>query len=86
MKKLTLLCLGLALAGCTTPHLSRHMGEPKEAAELAMTVNKDTRANRPAATTDGQISNAAQDRYHNAYGKPTTVNVYNIGVGAKGSN
>ncbi|HEX4870453.1 MAG TPA: hypothetical protein VFV15_07030 [Moraxellaceae bacterium] len=86
MKMLTLLCLGLALAGCTTPHLSRHLGEPKEAAELAMRVNKDPRGNRAAATTDGQISNAAQDRYHNAYGKPTTVNVYNIGVGAKGSN
>lgn len=86
MRKLTLLCLGLALAGCTTPHLSRHMGEAKEAAELAMTLNKDARGSRPAATTDGQISNAAQDRYHNAYGKPTTVNVYNIGVGAKGGN
>lgn len=86
MKKLTLLCLGLALAGCTTPHLSRHMGEPKEAAELAMMVNKDNRGGRPPATTEGQISNAAQDRYHNAYGKPTTVNVYNIGVGAKTGN
>ncbi|HET8730625.1 MAG TPA: hypothetical protein VFM34_05880 [Moraxellaceae bacterium] len=82
MKKLmlaTVVCL--AMAGCTTPYWSKHFGDAKAQAQASQTLNP-TPASLPPATTEGQIMNASQDRYHNSYGKPQAPsNVYKIGVG-----
>lgn len=82
MKKLivaTAACL--AVAGCTTPYWSRHLGEAKAQAQMAQTLNPKPAA-QPPATTEGQVINASQDRYHNSYGKPQApTNVFKIGVG-----
>lgn len=82
MKKLmlaTVVCV--SMAGCTTPYWSQHFGDAKNQAQVAQTLNPKP-ASQPPATTEGQIVNASQDRYHNAYGKPQVPsNVYKIGVG-----
>lgn len=85
MKKLMLMtALLLAASGCTTPYLNKHLGEATLAARQNQTANPDAPTDQPAATVDGQVSNAAQDRYHNAYGKPQAPsNVFKIGVGTK---
>lgn len=82
MKKLMIAAAAsLALAGCTTPYWSKHLGEAKAQAQLAQTLNPKPAAQAPAQT-EGQIVNAAQDRYHNSYGKPQApTDVYKIGVG-----
>ncbi|MCC2636746.1 MAG: hypothetical protein K0Q68_465 [Moraxellaceae bacterium] len=85
MKKLMLMtALLLSTSGCTTPYLSKHFGEATLAAQQSQVANPDAPSGQPAATVDGQVSNAAQDRYHNAYGKPQApTNVFKIGVGTK---
>lgn len=85
MKKLMLMtALLLTASGCTTPYLNKHFGEATLAARQNQAVNPEALADQPAATVDGQVSNAAQDRYHNAYGKPQgPTDVLKIGVGTK---
>lgn len=75
----------LMLAGCSPhPYVNSHFGDAVQAnrqaqADMARAANPATEAN-----VDGQISNAAMDRYHNSYGKPeASGNALKIGVGTK---
>lgn len=86
MKKLMLLGAALLLAsGCsTTPYLNKHMGETVQLANQAQADMAKAADPATESPVDGQISNAAMDRYHNSYGKPDkAANVFNIGVGTK---
>ncbi|MDF2445894.1 MAG: hypothetical protein K0S46_1130 [Moraxellaceae bacterium] len=85
MKKLMLIgAVALAMAGCTTPYLNKHFGETKQAAQRQQLANPRAPVDQPDATVEGQVSNAAMDRYHNAYGKPEApADVFKIGVGTK---
>lgn len=85
MNKLMLLGAALLLAGCsTTPYLNKHMGDTVRVAGQAQADMAKAADPATEAPVEGQISNAAMDRYHNSYGKPeTTTNVFNIGVGTK---
>lgn len=86
MNKTMLLGAVLLLAGgcSTTPYLNNQMGESVRVASQAQADMSKPADPSTEAPVDGQISNAAMDRYHNSYGKPeTTTNVFNIGVGTK---
>lgn len=75
----------LMLAGCSPhPYVNKTFGESVQASRQAQADM--ARAANPAteSTVEGQISNAAMDRYHNSYGKPdTSGNALKIGVGTK---
>lgn len=84
MNKMMLMGAALLLAtGCSpTPYVNKHFGETVQAASQAQA--EAGRTADPAATVDGQVSNASMDRYHSSYGKPDkSQNVFKIGVGTK---
>lgn len=84
MNKMMLMGAALLLAtGCSpTPYVNKHFGEATQAAIQAQ-ADAGKSADQ-AATVDGQVSNAAMDRYHSSYGKPDkSQNVFKIGVGTK---
>lgn len=75
----------LMLAGCSPhPYVNNTFGKAVEGTRQAQADM--ARAANPAteSTVEGQISNAAMDRYHNSYGKPeASGNALKIGVGTK---
>lgn len=84
MNKMMLMGAALLLAtGCSpTPYVNKHFGETTQAAIQAQ--SEAARSTDAVATVDGQVSNAAMDRYHSSYGKPDkSQNVFKIGVGTK---
>lgn len=91
MKNSMLLSIGSALliAGCgtTTPTaLDAQMGKSVELAKAQQTLNPQASLdNRPVEMIDGKSADALVDRYHKSFEKPTTTNIFNIGVGGGGS-
>lgn len=86
MNKMILMGAALLLAtGCSpTPYVNSHFGDTVRAASLAQADAAKSATPEQEATVDGQVSNAAMDRYHSSYGKPDqTQNVFKIGVGTK---
>ncbi|MDO9051468.1 MAG: hypothetical protein Q7U70_08260 [Methylotenera sp.] len=82
---LTALFSAVVLAGCATntPYIDEHFGEAVNAAKAQQTINPDASLNTdPVAGVDGQVADAAVDRYHKSFVQPpVTTNVFNIGVG-----
>lgn len=91
MKTRFLLLTGMAalLAGCgtTTPTvLDGQMGKSVEMARAQQTVNPQASLDsRPVEMIDGKSADALVDRYHKGFESPTSVNIFNIGVGGSGS-
>lgn len=84
MNKMILMGAALLLAtGCSpTPYVNSHFGESLHGAAKAQA--DAAKSSKQEIAVDGQVSNAAMDRYHNSYGKPDKAqNVFKIGVGTK---
>lgn len=92
MKTRFLLLTGMAalLAGCgtTTPTaLDGQLGKSVEMAKAAQTLNpKASLDGRPVEMIDGKTADALIDRYHKGFESPTSVNIFNIGVGSGGGS
>ena len=87
MKNSMLVLMGMSLlaAGCatTTPTaLDAQMGKSVEMARAQQTLNPQASMNtRPVEMIDGKSADALVDRYHKGFENPTSVNIFNIGVG-----
>jgi tRNA G46 methylase TrmB len=81
--------LGMLLAACGTTapeRLDAQMGTSVEMAVARQTLNPQAaRDEQPVGGIDGKTADALVDRYHKTFEKPTTVNIFNIGVGSGGS-
>lgn len=75
----------LMLAGCSPhPYVANHFGEAVKSSRQAQADMVWAADPATESTVEGQVSNAAMDRYHNSYGKPdTSGNALKIGVGTK---
>jgi hypothetical protein len=83
--ELTALIVAGLLGGCvtTTPErVDRQMGNAVEMAKAQQTLHpKASQDTRPVEGIDGKTADAVVDRYHKGFQAPSTVNIFNIGVG-----
>ncbi len=92
MKNSMLVLIGstLLVAGCgtTTPTvLDSQMGKSVEIAKAQQTVNPQASMDsRPVEMIDGKSADALVDRYHKSFEKPTSPNIFTIGVGGGGGS
>ncbi len=84
----TLLALCL-VAGCgtTTPLvLDQQMGTAVNLAKAQQTLNPEaSQDTRPVEGIDGTVAGALMDRYQKGFETPSSMNVFNIGVGGTGT-
>lgn len=83
--KLSALIVASLLGGCasTTPQrVDSQMGSAVETARAQQTLNPQaSQDTRPVEGIDGKSADAVVDRYHKGFETPSTVNIFNIGVG-----
>lgn len=90
MKKWALILFAASLAegcGTTTPVvLDQQIGTAVAMARAQQTLHPQaSQDTRPVEGIDGKSADALIDRYHRGFQAPTSVNIFNIGVGGMGT-
>lgn len=79
----TLLVIGLTACTAPAPRLDAQMGSAVEMAKAQQTLNPQASQNtRPVEGIDGKSADALVDRYHQSFQTPSSVNIFNIGIGS----